>query len=699
MSATEARQRSRPLLRNMTKRSDFTRRLPFEILAYIFTLVYELSTADDSWLAITWVNRFWREVALNTRELWTTLSFGHHHSLFDISDLLWRSGTRKGLGLSFDMTSFDSSETTSRLMQLFLAGPTDLHINRLRSLTIYTRQIFGLDSFFSCLVAPNLRSLTLEDINAGVPYQYSLARYLPRDLPALRELRVRGFIIIVHPSLLAKLQVLEISDTGKYLPYRRDPRVHGYLSAMLSPCANLEELTLRFPILAGSFGPGSQRPSFPALKSLVIQGKPRLPSAILSQFVIPLDTQVHLQLRMPQGDPEFFLHHDAPWGHSSMFQLKAKTAALALDTNGDYTLTGWKNPWARGSPAWSVMADMHEPLLVGNARQLSLAIAFRDLPRSFANSRIVHLELHINHDICTERDAWKNLLWGLSVLRVLRVGGERAVRTLLRSLPSPTSSQPSLLPPMLYELALCVHRLTDEVWMLVTNKVCQISVLRICLPSSAHADAQIRRQARLNKKRIRVSLTNRFGVQVRVEYGKMCGACHQPWDINESVYNKYDDMGGEDFGPAVHTHTPQGEARLNKEWTPLDNPDEWSSSSEESQGTESDSDLQDEDDSSSHGQECSVIEEEEKSLADGDTSDNDGDNGSQDEGNLNPSGCDSDNSDMSDDDLSVSDASDDSSEEESDYESGYADGSESDDESVDSVSVLRRGARLIKCPL
>ena len=140
--------------------------------------------------------------------------------------------------------------------------------------------------------------------------------------------------------------------------------------------------------------------------------------------------------------------------------------------------------------------------------------------------------------------------------------------------------------------------------------------------------------------------------------------------VNESVYNKYDDMGGEDFEPAMHTHSPQGEARLNEEWTPLDNPDEWSSSSEESQGTESNSDLQDEDDSSSRCQECSVIEEEEKSLADGDTSDNDGDRGSQDEGDLNPSGCDSDNSDMSDDDLSVSDASDDSSEEESDYESG-----------------------------
>ncbi|KAH9897015.1 hypothetical protein C8Q73DRAFT_688118 [Cubamyces lactineus] len=235
--------------------------------------------------------------------------------------------------------------------------------------------------------------------------------------------------------------------------------------------------------------------------------------------------------------------------------------------------------------------------------------------------------------------------------------------------------------------------------MLVTDKVCRLPTLRICPPLSARADPLIWRQARLNVERIRVSLTTPFGVHIVVDYGKTCGACHGPWDVDESVYSECDDSGGEDSGRGGRRRMHQEGICWDNEWMSLDNPDERSTSSEEPQGSESGSDSEDayqhshdsllhDDGGSSYDDEAEESDEEDEedgegSLVDGDFSDGDCHGRSQEEGDSDSSGDDSDNNCISDDDLLGSKANSDhsSGEEEFDSESGCDDGYESDDDS------------------
>ncbi|KAJ3531203.1 hypothetical protein NMY22_g8251 [Coprinellus aureogranulatus] len=63
-----------------------TCRLPREILAHIFLVLSSLVLEDDkpaitqlSWARLAWVCRYWRAVALDSRELWSTITFQKHN--------------------------------------------------------------------------------------------------------------------------------------------------------------------------------------------------------------------------------------------------------------------------------------------------------------------------------------------------------------------------------------------------------------------------------------------------------------------------------------------------------------------------------------------------------------------------------------------------------------------------------------------
>lgn len=612
------------------KRCDFTKYLPVEILAEIFNLVRDDNT-DADWQTIAWVDSRWREIALADVNLWKRLSLTHRHTPADIMALLGRSGSAMGLDLTLHVTSRFSIEDAECMLWSTLEPGT---CERIRKLAIYIEDADNVpfDMFLRNFRGPNLESLTFEycdeeqaddgtKTERGSENEPQLVDRPPEpieenpeifgmlpELPKLRELRIRGMLLLAPPKTLAQLTTLEASSSSAFLWIEaiRPGMVDDYMRRLLMPCQNLEQLFLT-DFLAG-FLYDPERIALPALQYLEAFHGPPAAAVLYSHLEIPDTAAVHLRT---------YLHADSPPSSTDYMLPFAEvvdrdvwrppflqhTMTLAFHATANQSVQGWLTPWPAGAPAWSYAGAMDE--LDARTRRALLPHALRDLPRTVeAPRRIVHLEVHIHYTMGTALRAadWRGLLREFSALRVLHVGGVGAAHSLLAALAVPRRRRSDeegdsedkageeeaaprrrdRLPRRLHELGLCLDWLDEVTCRYIVRQLPRhvLPVLRIRLPEEARWERG-RRRARAHALTLGFAavMEERWGTTVWVDHGERCETCQcaedPAWVEEDAV-----DWDGEDepeFDQEVDVCVPEG-AEEDDGWMPQD-PDDWNASS------------------------------------------------------------------------------------------------------------------------
>ncbi|KAL1941732.1 hypothetical protein VTO73DRAFT_6732 [Trametes versicolor] len=548
---------------NEVERRDFTRGLPAELLVEIFSMVKDDSEGTE-WQTVTWVDRRWRAIALCGSKLWKTIFFDHKLAPADALELVQRSGSARGLDLTFDarLAPCDAREML-KLTQKHGACA------RMRKLAVWTTSggFSVLRDFLMSLQAPHLESLTLVDETKErschgvmeVPFEENDSVFMVlADLPQLKELRMRGFLLLVPPTTLARLSILETSDTNKYNLVNLGPEsMDEYLQSLLTSCPNLEQLVLH-DFHAGSYLDW-EKVTLPGLRYLEILHERPYQAPLYNHLKIPKTAAVHLYTPLKDAKQNVLLYQD-----NSLPPLFENTASLAFNANANQHVCGWRTAHPTGSPAWCIMGEMSR--LDARTRCELLLRALRDLPRTVNfPMRIVHLELHIHFTMPDYLFAavWRELLLTLPALRVLRVGAS-----------APRAPSFAVLLPRLRELGLCLVALRAPMCVCITERARFVSVLRIWLSAVAHEDKATRRETRRNRRSLTAEMERRWGTKVRAEYRERCETCHHAAD-RAGVFGHNDDSGSD---LAIPNHR-LGDEDENGGWQPADDPDEWSSTS------------------------------------------------------------------------------------------------------------------------
>ncbi|KAI0635321.1 hypothetical protein C8Q77DRAFT_1255280 [Trametes polyzona] len=585
---------------NADDKTDYTRDLPIEVLARVFKLV-KGDGANDSWLVVACVSRHWRAIALFATELWTTLTFDHRYTPKDVVDFLSRSKNTPNLCLTFDLTRVESGDGRLKMLQtMFRSRVADPPLLRLRALTIRTKDdgYSTIDKFSPNLAgAKRLKSLTLEDTTGRLPRFgptiHSVFRKVPK-MPALEELRIGGLLVIVPSETLKRLKTLEITNTEKYSEFAREGNeVYKHIPRTLAWCDNLQRLVLRSALLSTFEWYPRCTAQLRDLRYIELLAPPGCVAIATAKLHIPQDAATHIvwTVHPTQYGSVFPNIHSRNASQSSDHRFR-KTTALALHASEDQSMCGSADVHASGDPIWRLTRDMH--LCGEHTRRATLRQSFRELAMVVNPLQLVHLELHVRSRLPTYEEDWKALLLACANVRVLRVGSEPAAMRMLAALPSLLDLKLGLrtrvLPRRLHELALCMDAFRGNMVDLIRDRVERVAVLRVCLPQEAHRNAERKRMARRNKRALRAAWAKLpLGARVRVEYGAPCEVCSAPGDMNvtgeEGLAVDVATGPGEELAHQAEEHN---EARQDASWWPADDPNNWSTSSDDSE-LESDS--------------------------------------------------------------------------------------------------------------
>ncbi|KAI9065631.1 hypothetical protein FKP32DRAFT_468886 [Trametes sanguinea] len=507
------------------KSQDYTQRIPPEVLGRIFLMVQDVSVGEER-LNVTWVNRYWRAVALDTTRLWTRIAINRGHSLPDVDTLLARSGRRGCLDLRLSLTHLNELQAQSWLSRLWTTSSMGrVPLEGLRSLGIHVldHSLPALDWSLPVLMGPNLVSLAIEYHGSELPPYTSWSLSLPENLPSLRELRIRGLFIAVPNTVLASLKTLEVSETSKFDWYvlLRQPHLRQHLHDMLLHCTSLNRLVLRNVSEAiFSVYHDAKAITLPALQYLEILDQPQTPSQILDELIIPDTAEVHIHTSFPakrsqRNFRDGLLSTDLLRVGQPLPTL-SQTTALSLEVGPKNIVRGWTGPSAQGDPSWSVTADLSG--FPSSVRQLLTPRALGELTRIVNASLIVHLELHIPLDMHIRERDWDAFFGYFTALRYLRIGGEHTAHRILATERPLAANRRPVITPRLTQLSFCVDRVTRATLSMVGDKFeGRGTVVWFRLPERSHDSEEVLAES---------PEASMGSLDVRVEYGPRCSTCY-----------------------------------------------------------------------------------------------------------------------------------------------------------------------------
>ncbi|KAI0718417.1 hypothetical protein C8T65DRAFT_693821 [Cerioporus squamosus] len=451
---------------------DLTRRLPVEILAEIFVT---LKHGDGNkpygfhspWVRVTWVCARWREIAVNTPFLWTSVAIQGHGALLDKTrTLLERAGTCP-LQLYVDLQKFKHADIRGVFDAVRLLGNV-VGALQIRYLHHSSREVH---SGLRRLGKHRLTSLELLCHGTiRTPYRWEFS---PSEFPALHSLTMRSALPIASGSLVHLRQLtLEAIDPA-------EGEDSGYLYEFLRCSPSLRGLSLSdafVDTLTESYINRSiPAVTSPHLHSLRIDGPLLGSAAFLKHLRLPA-----LRLLCIDGYTDAVVGDDVfhdifPSNSGEALPLLSRTNSLVLRFGssryeGNIIHVGGtrmeaqagdpdkhRYEWSVSIPCQCIFDDNDDNDDGGEYLREQYAGLVSHLPPLLNCAHMNHLELHVAHGLPVTRD-WTRWLTQFPRLQSLTLGCGALIKEVLHHLRNDRKHE---LLPRMKKLKLCLCKFDD----------------------------------------------------------------------------------------------------------------------------------------------------------------------------------------------------------------------------------------------
>ncbi|KAI0919574.1 hypothetical protein AcV5_001604 [Taiwanofungus camphoratus] len=411
-------------------------RLPNELLVDIFSNV-KGSSRYMAWIKLTHVCRSWRELALATPLLWTTVSV--EKGLPFVHACLNRSGD-----VPVDIAA--RGYVTDVLPLINTIFPHACHIRTLKFWALSEHATDTLISEFKTPM-PKLEELTVHG-HSGKTSNPFLFDPTDDQFPRLRVLSLKRVVIPGTSSILEGLVRLELSNF-----FDNSTASVDNLLVMIHACRQLEDLTVvdhGRSLLANVAEVNHRRIlSLPKLQRLRLSTTAINVSTLLAHLIIPTHASINITCSLDIIDTTTnTITAVLPRNRTGLANLTEVRALYLFVTSNIFRLRAFDCAGPLSSKRLDVELDCQQTLDLSSL----LPSAFCELTEIFVASPVVDVQLLGDQHFMTQNH-WQAALARLPLLECLEVGFRGGTKSLFRTLrSSPGNATEGLLCPYLRRL-------------------------------------------------------------------------------------------------------------------------------------------------------------------------------------------------------------------------------------------------------
>ena len=392
--------------------------------------------------AATWVCRRWREVALATPQLWSSIDINVRHCDADAINILFERAKDEDLSVSIDGAALDMP-TACALVQP--------NVQRISHLTIHLEesQASTVDALLLNM-GPKLDTLQL--FCTAIASE-SILTIDPQTVPNLRALTIDS--IFVQPTATLE-SVRDLTLENLWGVSSVDQKLEVYLYKLLSSCPNLEGLDMTNALPGAHHLDSASIPTleFPKLRCFWVSELAGDLPENLAHIIIPPSASVSITARYDECPPEWddesaVLPMDVlPATKFENMPALAQTQDLSLLLGArccvaDIEISGGN---------WTVSVPSLEDVANGTNRLPEYADhVLEGLPEMVVPAQIVYLQLHIAQHM-PEYEDWAGLLGQFPNVVGFTIGGRRAFRNAIEAM----RAHGTELLPNLVQLTVCL---------------------------------------------------------------------------------------------------------------------------------------------------------------------------------------------------------------------------------------------------
>ncbi|KAI0324118.1 hypothetical protein GY45DRAFT_1341004 [Cubamyces sp. BRFM 1775] len=279
--------------------------LPLELLTLIFSELQQLDRSPTpsaharSWLSVTWVCRYWREVALSTPALWSSICSGSACKPVErawVETALARSGR---MPLDIDVIISDYGERAPSFLALMFVHAQNIRVLRL-GLATYSPCRGSMQRFFELMAPTRLSMPFLEELNLRdsvwgfADFHRPYLSHLTREhVPRLRILSLTDVNFPWSSSLYSSLSYLSLDAIPS------PPTIMEFLQ-ILRACPTLRKLRVNDALpeddlVEQPLPRDTSIVALPCLKSMYLAGEYAVLAYILDLLEVPYSCDASIE--------------------------------------------------------------------------------------------------------------------------------------------------------------------------------------------------------------------------------------------------------------------------------------------------------------------------------------------------------------------------------------------------------------------